>query len=148
MVADSKRKNRPGQGRKKSESTAFKEATQKFIDAAPDIADATLLRAIGGPVKIKCIHCGKEDEYRIPGVTGDTKLLEYINDRIHGKPTQKSEIDLRGKIELPNQKLAQYHIMIMNVEQAIVGLDLTGLKKSILLPPVDDTGHAEANVPG
>jgi hypothetical protein len=83
----------------------------------------------------------------IPGATGDSKMIEYGNDRVHGKPTAKSEIDLKGKLELPNQRLTQFHIIIMQVDGAVREIDTIELKKRILLAPVDDTGHAGANVP-
>ena len=138
-----KRKNRPGQGRKKKESTVYKEANEKFLNAAPEVAEATLRRAIGGPVPITCPDCGKEFEYKIPGLTGDTKLLEYCNDRIHGKPTIKTDINLNAKVELENTKLVQYHLLVMQTDQQVQEIDTSEFSKRYLTPPVDNTVNGE-----
>jgi hypothetical protein len=143
-----KKKRRPGGGRKKKESTQFKTANQKFINAAPQLAEAAINRAIGGPIGITCPKCRHKFEYLIPGAKSDAKLLEYANDRVHGKPVVKQEIGLNAKIDMPNQQLAKYHVIIIQTMDAFKQLPTGDLENEVVKLPEKPKDFVEGEIIG
>jgi hypothetical protein len=81
-------KNLPGQGRKPKLGTMLKIAMEKYHGNFDKITEETIAKALPQSLKVKCPKCKHEWEILKVAGTGDKDMLQYINDRVLGRPTQ------------------------------------------------------------
>ena len=83
----------PGSGPRKLQSTTLKEAISNLEGDIPSIIEELKRLAYGKPV---ICECGREVGLR----QIDREAAIYLIDRVLGKPTQRTEVDVTERIEL------------------------------------------------
>lgn len=100
------RRRRPGGGRKKTESGAYKESYSKMLARHPETVDIMLNIATGVAQGITCPKCKNRFDKKI-GMGADPEMLKHIDNRVMGKPKQTTEIDITGTLELNSSQLSR-----------------------------------------
>jgi len=90
---------RVGAGRKKEPTTLLKEAINNLEGDMPAIIEELKKLALGKPVK--CPNCGAEVGLK----QIDREAGIYLVDRIFGKPTIHTELDITDRIELSSEQI-------------------------------------------
>ena len=89
----------PGSGPRKLPSTTLKEAISKLEGDVPGIIEELKKLAYGKPVL--CPECGHEVGLK----QIDREAAIYLIDRVLGKPTQRTEVDITERIVLTSVQI-------------------------------------------
>lgn len=133
------RKRRPGAGRKKTESTAYKEVYEKLLRAHPETVEI-MLNMARGKARVRCPECGHVWEKAI-GEGANPVMLQHIDNRVMGKPVQKTEVDLMGHLDLSSAQLTKLAQMVDEFMQQVASVSVSVIEaefKELPHPDVSD----------
>jgi len=131
-----------GAGRKPNTESKT-QALDIYNNAAPKLAQTIVEKALSEKKDVKCPACNHELQIDIPG---DSKLLVQLDDRLHGRPVVRSEMDLKATVEVSNDQLIKWALMIDQVRGEVGKLDVTEIEKKLYLPlvkPPEETVEGE-----
>ena len=138
--AKPKRKNRPGQGRKPKANTYYKEGIESYLKAFPTIAKEIVNKAMPQTVSFKCKHCRRMNQLvAVPG-TGDKDCLIHVDNRVQGKPSQVSTIELQNKsMQLDNTQLSRLYqeVIVFGEEFKAINFNVVEAQVKLLVSPLD-----------
>lgn len=139
---EKQRQKRPGQGRKPKESTLFKEAQRVILDSHPETVRLLITKAHGIARKIKCPHCGQKFDYKV-GDGVDKELLQHLDNRVQGKPTNRIEADI--KQDISSSQMLRWYNEIMAYQSEMTSISVEEAHEKVkALPMPEKTGEDEA----
>jgi hypothetical protein len=131
-------------GSHNSPQAKVKKAVEKLHERFPVILENLVASGLGTKM-IRCPSCKRRFKIDIPK---DTQVLIHLDNRVQGKPMQKTELDIAGSIEFSSEQLRALLNRVVAFQESYAKEDIQIVEaeiKEITNPLLLESGHDAAH---